>query len=338
MKIKVNGNYYINFNDFSLQSSLDSVASSFSFTSMYDSKNSQHREFFRPLSYHKVEFFNDAGILFFTGTIVNHKFNSTENPELVTISGYSTPGILEDCSIPRSAYPLEHNGMTLAEICRRVLKPFNIDLKVYPSVTKEANMTYAKSVAEPSESVKEYLSKLASQRNVIISHDRHGNLVLFKPDRNAKPIRSYHVGNTSNISLDVDGQGLHSDVTILRQPSKNSTGLTAQDSISNPMIKVFRPATQKMTSGEETDTKLGVENYMADELKNIKVKVALNRWDGMMSGDIVELEDEEIYINKKTRFMVESTTINETAEGRTMSIDLVLPETFGGGTPKNIFL
>lgn len=338
MKIKVNGDYYINFNDFSLSSSLDSVASSFSFTSFFDIENADHKKFFRPLSFHKVEFFNDANQLFFTGTIVSHKFNSTENPEMVTLSGYSLPGVLEDCTIPYSSYPLESLGSSLKEIASRVLQPFGIGYKIFTEVARECSLPYTKSVAEPSESVKEYLSKLASQRNIIISHDRHGRLVFFKPNKNAKPIRSYTEENTSNISLDVDGQGLHSKLTILRQPSKDGSNLTPEDTISNPMIKVFRPTVEVLSSGEETDTKSGVENFMADELKNIKVKIELDRWDGMMTGDIIEVHNHEVFLFNTSRFMVMSTTINEGTEGRTMSIDAVLPEAFSGGEPKNIFL
>lgn len=338
MKIKVNGNYYINFSDFALSSGLDSVASSFSFVSRYEPDNKEHREFFRPLSFHKVEFFNDHGDLFFTGTIVSHKFNSVENPDLVTLSGYSTPGVLEDCTINYASYPLESLGSTLKEIAQKVLKPFNIDFKIYPEVAKECFTPYKKSVAEPSETIKEYLSKLASQRNVVVSHDRHGRLIFFKPDKDAKPVRSYTKENTQSMSLDVDGQGLHSVLTILRQPGKAKSNLTPADTIKNPMVKAFRPTVQTLSNGEETDTKSGVENFMADELKNIKVHIELERWDGMFTGDIIEIENDEIFLNSKIRFMVSDTTINENETGRTMSIDAVLPETFAGGEPKNIFL
>jgi prophage tail gpP-like protein len=337
MKIKINNEFYAHFNDFSLSSSLDSVASSFAFTARFDPKNEQHKHLFRPLSFHKVEFFNDRGDLFFTGTIISSKFNSKESPDLVSLSGYSLPGILEDCTIPYSAYPLESLSSNLREITQKLLGKFGLTVRIDDSVSKDVDMSYKKTVAEPTETVKEYLSKLAAQRNIVISHDRHGRLLYFRPDPKAKPIRYYDEKNCTQMSLEVDGQSLHSELTILRQPSKEGSNLTPVDTINNPMISKYRPTVQKLTSGDDTSTKKSVENYLADELKAIKVKIELNRWDGMVTGDIVEVHNHEIFIFNRTRFMVESTTINETADGRTMSIDLVLPETFAGGIPKNIF-
>lgn len=339
MKIKINDKYYVFFNDFALSSSLDSVASSFSFTARFDPKSDENRDLFRPLSFHKVEFFNNANQLFFTGTIVSHKFDSKMDSDLVQLSGYSLPGILEDCTVPYSAYPLESSSSSLKEITQKILKNFNLTLRIDNSVSKEANMPYKKSVAKPEGSIKDYISKLAAQRNIIVSHDRHGRLLFFRPDANAKPVQFYNKSNTTAMSLDVNGQGMHSELTILRQPAgKDGGNATPVDTLKNNMVKKFRPTVQLMTEGEETDTKAAVQNYLADELKNIKVSININRWDGMFTGDIIEIENDELYINKRTRFMVESTTINENSDGRTMSISAVLPESFIGTTPKNIFL
>lgn len=338
MKIKINGSFYENFNDFSLSSSLDSVASSFAFTVNYDHKDPEHRILFRPLSFHRVEFYNDINQRFFVGTIVSHKFNSSKDPELLTVSGYSLPGVLEDCTIPYSSYPLESISSNLNDITSKLLKPFGLEFRIYPEVRQEANKGFKKTVAQPTESVKDYLAKLSSQRNIVMSHDIHGRLIFVKPNPDAKSIRVYTLENCTSMSLDVNGQGLHSDLTIVRQPSVEDSKLTPSDSIKNPMVNAFRPAVQVLSSGEETDTKKGAENFLADELKSIKINIDLNRWDGMFTGDIVEVLNPEIFIHTKQRFMVESTTINQSAQGRTMNIGLVLPETFAGGTPKNIFL
>jgi len=338
MKIKINNVFYIHFNDFTLTSPLDSVASSFSFTVRYDPKNKEHRELFRPLAFHGVEFYNDKGQVFFTGTIVSHNFNSKESPDLVQLSGYSLPGILEDCTIPYSAYPLESLSSSLKEITEKILKNFGLVLRIDSSVAKEVNTPYKKSTAKPEGVVKDYLAKLAAQRNIILSHDIHGRLVYFRPDPDAKAIRFYNKENTTRMGLDISGQGMHSELTILRQqPGKDKSNVSASDTIKNQLVKKYRPSVQLMTSGEETDTKAAVENYLADELKNIKLDIDINRWDGMMTGDIIEVQNDEIFIHKKTRFMVASTTISENSDGRTMSISAVLPESFIGKTPKNIF-
>src|SRR5690349_9675254 len=85
---------------------LDSIASTFEFASRFDAQNREHQEMFKPLQYKDVQIYNSKDKLIFTGTILNHRFKSNSGRELIIISGYSKSGILEDVSIPVSAYPL----------------------------------------------------------------------------------------------------------------------------------------------------------------------------------------------------------------------------------------
>jgi len=346
MKIKINGSYYLYFNEFTLSSSLDSVAATFSFTAKYDPKDPQVKELFRPLTFYPVEFLTDEGQLIFSGTIVNHDFNSESQPDLVILSGYSKGGVLEDCTIPYDAYPLESLNRSLKDIATRLLKYFNLNLKIYDNVKDACNQIYPKSVADPSGSVKDYLAKLAAQKNVILSHDTAGNVIMFRPDAAAKSKGVFTRENSVNMGLNVSGQSIHSVLTSLRQPSKRNadaledeetTQLTGAQTIKNPLVKAFRPYVQILSSGNLTDTDSGVKNAFAAELKNIKVGFGLQDWYDISIGDIIEVENDEIYISKRARLMVAATSKSESSTGRTMSIVAVLPETFTGNAPKNIF-
>ena len=108
MKIKINGKFYSHFNNLNIKFNLDSFSSAFTFFAYF---NKQSKEIFKPLSYPKVEIFQDNSLLF-TGIIVSQSFVSSETPQLVKISGYSKAGILEDVSITMSTYPLEKNNKT----------------------------------------------------------------------------------------------------------------------------------------------------------------------------------------------------------------------------------
>lgn len=337
MKIKVNGDYFIDFNDFTVSKTLDSVASVFAFTSNFNPEIERHKSFFKPLSFHSVEFFNDEGDLFLTGVILTNKFSSSEKKQMVALSGYSKSGILEDCTLPYSDYPLEHSGMNLKQITERMIRRFGIKLIVDSSVSQIASVPYVKSTAEPDESVKSYISKLASQKNVVLSHNEKGDIILFKPSKDSNPKYFYNQENCLEMTLDVNGQALHSDLSAIRQPSKEDSDLTSVDSVKNHLVKQYRPIVKKMTSGSETDTQPGAKNMLGDELKAIQVKVTLNRWDILDCGDIVEVENPEIYIYSRQRFMVSSYNISESSKGRKMDINLVLPETFSHGEPKKIF-
>jgi len=87
--------------------------------------------------------------------------------------------------MPVSAYPLEVLNLSLTDIAKRVLKIFGLKLIVYPNVAQVCGRAYEKSVCGPTDKMKGYLSKLAATRNVLLSHDTAGNVILFRPDTKA---------------------------------------------------------------------------------------------------------------------------------------------------------
>jgi len=345
MKLRINGKYYLYFNDFTISTTLDSVASTFAFTLKRDFKNLVQKDLTRPLAFHQVELFDDFNKLLLNGTIINNGFNSSAAPNLVQLSGYSAGGVLEDCTIDYALYPLESINRTLKEIAERLLKSFGLKLIIAPNVKDECNKPYTKSVAEPDGTIKDYLAKLAAQRNIVLSHDIYGNIIFFKPNIKAQSLGLFTAENTLNMSLDVNGQGMHSKITTIRQPSKKSTdlfsdesGVTGVDTENNPLIQKHRPFVEVMSSGSDTDTSKSAKNTLAAELKGIKVTLDLDRWIEVMAGDIIEVMNEEIFLYAPTRLMIESMTKFEDSGKKGMSLSLVLPETFTGDTPKNIFI
>jgi hypothetical protein len=77
---------------------------------------------------------------------------------------------------------------------------------------------------------------------------------------------------------------------------------------------------------------------MASELANMVLSVEVEKYLSVFPGDIVEVENSDIFLYARTRFMVNQVTISESHTGTTVSSNLVLPETYTGEVPKNIFL
>lgn len=347
MKVKINGQFLDFFNEISIDTSLDAVASTFAFTCRFDPENIWHKKAFRPLSYPKIEFFTDDDRIISTGTIVKHEFASKQTPELLKCSGYSLGGVLEDCQTPYSLYPLESNNRTLKEIAERLLSYFGLKLVVYDIVSKECNEIIKKSVATPEDSISSYLSKVAAQKNVIMSHDVHGNIIFFRPDTAGKPKAFFNADNTMDMDIDYNGQGMHSIITNLRQPStKKSTGLfdeeseststvSLADSIKNTLVIANRPKVEILTSGTTTDTDKGVKNSLAAELKNITLSFGFKTLEPYSIGDIIEVQNPELFLYNRTRWLISGTTITEDQTGNTLNIKCVLPESFTGEAPQN---
>lgn len=337
MKIKLNGKFINYFTSLSITRNLDSIASTFSFSVRFNPENDDHKELFKPLQYHTVEIYSDVDKLMLTGTILNHDFDSDSGFNLLVVSGYSISGILEDMQIPSSLYPLESNNLSLKDIANKLCSAFGLKLIVDSSVSSEANRIFGKTTADVTETIKSYLSKLTSQRNIVLSHNEKGNVVMFKPNVNGKPKYYFNKDNSLKMSSSWRGQGMFSEINVIRQPSKENAGVSTVDKINNPLIGKYRTTTKVLSSGDDTDVNKAANNELASQLKNIQFKVELQGlFEDILPGDLINVHNHSIYSFAYTRWIVSSITLNVNENSSTTSIDLVLPETYSGQIPKPI--
>lgn len=338
MRVKIDGKFFNFFSSISIDYKLDSVASAFSFAARFDPHNALHRDIFKPLAFRKVEIFTNDNQLLLTGYTVVTDLVSSSVRSLQNLSGYSKPGILEDCSIPYSSYPLEKLNVSLNDVAQNVLSEFDLAYTVDPSVATDMNLQYSKTVAQPAETIKSFIAKLAAQRNIILGHTAKGDLLFFRPDVKAKPKRFYTDKNTLSMKLAVNGQGLHSKISVIRQPSKDNTSLAPVDTVENPLILLNRSLVKVLSSGSASETKKAADNVLSSELKNIPITITLEHIDvDLKCGDIVEVQNPEIYLYSRAKLLISSIAIKESQVGESMELKLVMPETFTGEVPKNIF-
>jgi prophage tail gpP-like protein len=361
VQIKVNGKLFNYFNNVVISTTLDTIASTFTFTGDMNAADADSVALFKPLTYAKVEFFDDNGKLLSTGTIVHWSFKSSSEPHLVQLSGYSLPGVLDDCQIPYSLYPLQTDNLTLEQIVTRLIKPFGLNVIVYPSAQAECGQIITKTVAKVDETIKDYICKVANQKNVVVSHDIHGNLILFRPSGDVPPKLLLTGQNTETMDLEIDGTKIHSQITTLRQPSRgngkndftdetdldnvtnpDSPGgkvfkISSIDTVYNPLVTAFRPYVHRLSKLSFYDTKRASLNMRGAELKGIRVNFSLDHWEPISVGDVIQVLNPEIFINKTANMILESTIIQESGERQTMTGTLVLVETFNGDDPQNIF-
>lgn len=357
MEIVINGKSIAYFNSGTINLKLDSIASTFEFAAYFKPQEIDFQEIFKPLQYLPVEIYNSKKNLIFTGTILNHRFTSNSGRELVIISGYSKCGILEDVCIPPSEnYSLESNNKSLKDIATQLCRLFAINVVVsdqaksisetnvkttakttkeksdYASIKAKANSVFGRTSASPSESIRDYLAKLSSQKNIILSHNEKGEVLLFQPNYNQLPKYFFTKGNTISMSADYNGQALHSDIYIVRQPSDENQGVSTFDRAKNTLIAKYRPTTKIMSSGEDTQTKDAAKNELASELKAIQLTLELQGlFDEIYPGEIVNVHNHHIYCYAYNRFMVDSITMKFDSKSDTTTLNLVVPETFTGG-------
>ena len=334
---------------------LDSIGSTFEFSSHFVANNLEHQELFKPLQYKPIEFYNSVDKLIFTGTLLNHVFRSDSKRNLVVFSGYSKCGILEDVTIPVKDYPLESNNRSLIDIATRLCGLYGIKVGVSKNASNLVNTgvtaktglkqktdlksleakgksIFGRTSAGPTETIKDYLAKLCSQKNIILSHDEFGNVLLFQPDYDQKPKFFFDKGNTLEMGLSFNGQALHSEIDIVSQPSDDNEGVSLTDKAINTLIPVYRPTTKILTSGEETDTKQAAKNELAAELKAIQLSLKLQGiFDTLYPGEIINVHNHYIYCYTYNRFMIESIEYNFDEKGDTTVLNCLIPESFTGG-------
>jgi len=349
MNIRVNGKNIEFFNDFNFTLRYNSVASNFDFRANFDPNNSSHRIVFRPLSYNSVVLEHN-GELVLTGTILNHVFNIKSTKDLASFSGYSLPGVLEDCTIGLDQYPLEFTGLSLKQISEQLLQPFGLTLGITADAAAEADIVYSEVTADESQSIKAFLSELAFERGLILTHDSAGSLIITKTNVNQSPVTTFkEEKGVTEISLSVNGQAMHSIIFTQQQASSDEAANASESSISNPAVKAFRPTVKMQTSGDDNDSKKFNRSLIGAELRNISVNVKLFQWEWSRNGNleiirpnsVVVIQSPNNYLFEARKFFVESVTFIGNQKEQTAELKCVPIEAYSDlldlGTIENSF-
>lgn len=345
------------FTDFKMSLKYDSVASTFAFGFYFDPSNVEHAEIACVSHMHECQIFYDEELLI-TGFTLSQTLVHSSVPELVQIGGYSKPGVLEDCDIPTKMYPLESNGKTFRQIVQRLISPFNFEFKITDLAKKDANTRFTitekadkeipKSTAPESQNIKSYLTELATQKNLILTHDEFGNLLITEANTKAKPLFVFDgaVGmeGITKLTLSYGGQALHSHITVIRQADQDG-GNAAEYTIRNPFVPVaatYRPKVTTLTSGDDVTIEEAARNELAKELKAIVLKVEMDR--GKIDGKFIRpnntiiVKDREIFLYKKVTWFIESVDFEIDPKGEKCSLTCVPVYVYDNKTPENFFV
>lgn len=348
------------FRDVQIDLKYDAFASAFQLSYYFDPDNIEHKEFSCVSHYHICQLFYDNGDLILTGYILSIEFDDKAVKSLVRISGYSLPGVLEDCDIAPTIpekfsrtqslapYSLQTYGLSLREIAQNLIQPFGIKLIVDSSVSTEMNEPYDETEAKETQSIKSYLSELASQKNIIITHNQYGNLVFTRP-RNTKPRFEINpdvreaIGIT-RMRMAFNGQGVHSQITVVSQSDAYESNIGEQQTLFNPYCTtIFRPKVLKVTqrSGKVVDTERAARNARSQELMNLSLDIEMDRFtiDNKIVrvGDVISVQNPNTYLYNKSNWFVKSISYKKDPEQETSIIKCCLPEAISGDDPVYIF-
>lgn len=333
------------FNDFKINLKHNSVGSTFGFGFLFDPNNPEHKELACVSHFHEVQMF-EGDTLLLTGNITGNGFKAGPTVSMASFGGYSKPGVLDDCNIPPSSYPLQFDGMSLEQIARKLIKPFKLDMVIDASVQSRMSKSFKTSTASSSGSIKDYLSDLASQKNIILSHDTLGRLLFTESKTKLKPILDFDLTKATpsgmTFELNYNGQGMHSHITVMKQASLDG-GNAGEETIRNPYVigSYYRPRVSQQSSGDDNDTTLASKRALSNELRNITLKITTNTMfvNGvlMLPNNVITIYAPSLFIYTKTNFFIESIDFEGDNSKSIATINCVLPEVYNNETPISIY-
>lgn len=327
VRLIINGIEYFGFNVNNLSLPYNTIASTFSFSGL---KNYTPT----PLTFPKVEIYIDNALIL-TGTIVNQEYESTEKPTLVSVSGYSLAGILEDCTIPKSAMPMEFDNMSLKEICDKLIPLYNLKYTMENSVKTLMNKKFEKVNFNYDRSIKSIIVSLAKERGIYVNHLENGNVHFTDSSTdNLEVVEHFEDNGVTKMYLNIDGQSIHSSITVLTESNEEDI-VEGEYTLSNPYVKISRPLIVRMSSGDYTDGNEYVRFLVGSELRSIQLKISSTKF--IKPGNIISVTSEKLHVPENTVFFIEKTEVKNTTTGDTYEYDCVLKDCYSKKKIKNIF-
>lgn len=354
------------FNKVNINLKYNSIASPFGFDFYFDPDNIELKEMACVGHYHICKWMHE-GELIMTGVMTSIGFEHSSVRHMVSIGGYSIPGFLEDCEIPTNdaidkaiangnlklkpsdpkpyCYPLQMNNLSLSEIAQRLLSPFKIGFKIDSSVQALMNEKFFETTADPKDKIKHYLTSLATQKGIVMTHDAFGNIVFTKANPTQAPVHFLDVPKKGlpgvNMRATFNGQGMNSQITVMKQADADNDN-SGESTVNNPFVPfVFRPTTIIQNSGSDIDTELSAKNALRDQLRNQSFVIEMDRWtvNGKIirPGTIWAVRNPECYLFKRTNLFVEEVFLEGTQKDQISKIHCVLPSVYDGTEPVYLY-
>ena len=273
----------------------------------------------------------------FTGVIVGIDPMVDPSQKTISISGYSQAAVLNDCTAPGSAYPLEFNGQGLQEIASTLASPFGLAVEF----TADAGPIFDRVAIDPTANILPFLADLAKQRNLVIADTPRGGLLFQQSVSAGNPVVTLQQGVSPLLSVEptFNPQEYFSHITGIEPVGVGGDG--AQYTVKNPLLSgVLRPMTFTVQDSEGGDLQTAVEAKMGRMFANmVSYSVRLTTWLDSAGAvwtpnTTVRLLAPDALIYNYYEFIIRSVQLEHDGDIRVATLDIVLPGAFAGEIPE----
>jgi len=297
------------------------------------------RKIFKPFSYKSLDV-TVGGDPLFTGTMIDIVPTLGNKRRTLDVSGYSLPGVLNDCTPPASmAGLLEFFDQGLEEIAKSMAAPFGLDVKF----DADPGAIFDLVAVEMDVKVLRFLTKLAQQRNLIVTSTPEGALLFHQSVTPGKPVATLAQGASPVVAVvpDFDPQRYHSHITGVDPVLVGLEG--GQFTVKNERLPgVVRPFTFKTPDTIESNVKASVDAKAGRMFANVaSYTIELSSWRDP-SGNLwtpnttLKLEAPGAMIYNPYEFVIRSVELNKTSNSETARLNLVIPGSFSGKIPETL--
>lgn len=302
----------------------------------FDSTAPGMRDTFRPFSYKTLDI-KVGGEQLFAGTMVAVDPVIANDSITIAASGYSLPGVLNDCTPPAASFPLEFNDQTLQGIAESIAGDFGLAVE-FPD---GPGPTFERVACEPGKKALAFLIELAQQRNLIVTNTAAGALVFFRPAPVGIPVAKLRQGASPVLSVTpmFSPQQYHSHITGIEPVVVGTEG--SQFTVKNPRLQgVVRPITFTAQDVEGGDVAAAVEakaSRMFGSMASYSVRVATWRdANGQLwaPDTTVTLEAPDAMVYSGYAFIIRAVAFDRDSTTETATLDLVIPGSFSGQQPE----
>lgn len=332
--ILINGQIFKYWTNATITRSFDSIADSFSLSVPWFPDKEEYREAFKRFAYTPVVLYI-GGEKILTGNIITIRTTTGPDARVLTIEGYSSPGVIADVNVSSSSWPVSIDGLNLKKIAEKITKPFSLKV-IFEDDPGGPFTGNEKQVIEPDEKIGDYLIKLARQKGFVIASNPDGNLLFRKTTTESASV-SILEGEPPYLGSSVifNGQNRFSDLTAIGTEMKRGAGQIAV--VSDPELKangINRPfvfkATDTNAGGLKGAATAKLGRQIADSIKvDINVK-GFHDPDGFLWADdtIIVYQSDGDMIYEPTEFLIRNVKFNKSPGGATTDLSLVLPAAY----------
>lgn len=299
IKLKINGNEFRFFKNFTYSTQIDTISSSISFSSY---------ENLETFGYVKVEAFRND-VLIFTGEIIDKDDSNSTPPKPRVYKAESLPHILFECTLPVDAYPLQLENSTLKDIVEFICGYFDVTVLFDQSASTEAGEAYKLSDLGLAKTAGEIINELVTNAGCILTHDSSGNLVITKSIEQEELILPRYTSNNKSFDLK---KFFYNYIALGQAPIGEDADIQAIATFEN--IDIRRNTTKIQDSGGIESIENKARGMRADSLKAIKQGLEFNNFFCNV-GDYVFIGNSKLIIN--------SLSYSNSSKGEKASINII---------------